>query len=840
MSRHLSVVSSCAGALALLLLSTSAGAQTGVIECSVASLQPRAPAGTTVTAATVIAASGATPQHCQVDATVATPGNTVNFRLGLPSAWNNKFYFEGVGGFAGSIGSLRPGLARGYASASTDTGHQGGTTDASWALGNPAKRIDYGHRGTHVTAVAAKALSQAYYGSAPRFSYFNGCSNGGRQALMEAQRYPEDFDGLIAGNPALGTNGQVRRLLNYQAILSSPGRVVPASKLRLISQAAIASCDGRDGLVDGLISDPRACSFKPETLACTGQDGPACLTAGQVETVNAMYADMIGPGGTRLPGLPVGHEDGASGWQTWVTGADAQTRPDGTVAYGQNAPLGFRFMDGYMRYLAFEKDDPTFDYRTFSLDRHGAAVAAMADTYSPSDPTLAGLQTRGGKLLLYHGWADPGISATGTVNYYDAVVKAAGSRQKAEQFARLFMVPGMHHCQGNGPGPNTFDMLSALEAWVERGTAPTTVIASHATGGAVDRTRPLCAYPQVARYSGTGSIDAAASFRCEAPPPQQAPSSSASLAGPGAGRWTTPRTPWGDPDLQGSFTNKYETSTPFERPKEFEGRRIETVTATELADAVTRRQNDTLERAKFFGGDPEGRIGNSAEFRDIYEIDRGSRPWFVVDPPDGKIPPMAAGARERIAAMPRAGGSFGGGPFNSPADFGLWDRCITRGFPGSMLPGQYGNSYQIVQGPGFVAIRYEMVHDTRVIPLDSRPRPGSALQFDMGHARGHWDGDTLVVETTNFKARSVYRNGNPETLRIVERFTRTASDKVEWSVTVDDPSTWTRPWTFAMPLTMTDQEPVLEYACHEGNHGVANILSAARAAEREAEGKGSR
>jgi hypothetical protein len=320
--------------------------------------------------------------------------------------------------------------------------------------------------------------------------------------------------------------------------------------------------------------------------------------------------------------------------------------------------------------------------------------------------------------------------------------------------------------------------------------------------------------------------------------PQDAPTSSASVAttprATTATTWRAPRTPWGDPDLQGSYTNKYETSTPFERPKEFEGRRIESVTVQELADAVKRRQNDTLERAKFFGGDPEGLIGNSAEFRDIYEIQRGSRPWFVIDPEDGKIPPVTANGRARIAAQPRAGGSFGGGPFNSPADFSLWDRCITRGLPGSMLPGQYGNSYQIVQGPGFVAIRYEMVHDTRVIPLDSRPRAGRALQFDMGDARGHWDGDTLVVETTNFKGRSVYRNANPETLRLVERFTRTATDKVEWSVTVEDASTWTRPWTFSMPLTMNERESVLEYACHEGNHGVKNILSAARAAEREA------
>src|SRR5688572_12671236 len=297
-----------------------------------------------------------------------------------------------------------------------------------------------------------------------------------------------------------------------------------------------------------------------------------------------------------------------------------------------------------------------------------------------------------------------------------------------------------------------------------------------------------------------------------------------------ASSWTAPRTPWGDPDLQGNYTNKYETSTPFERPKEFEGRRMEDITANELAAAIARRQEDTLARAKFFGGDPQGLIGNSAEFRDIYEITKGSRPWIVIDPQDGKIPPILPDARTRIANAPRTG-SFGNGPFNSHEDFSLWDRCITRGVPGSMLPGQYGNSYQIVQGPGFVAIRYEMVHDTRIIPIGNTPRSGSQIRSDMGIARGRWDGDTLVVETTNFKERSAYRNANPDTLKLTERFTRTAQDKIEWTVTVDDPTTWSRPWTFAIPLTMNDQEAVLEYACHEGNQAIRNILSAARTAE---------
>jgi hypothetical protein len=315
---------------------------------------------------------------------------------------------------------------------------------------------------------------------------------------------------------------------------------------------------------------------------------------------------------------------------------------------------------------------------------------------------------------------------------------------------------------------------------------------------------------------------------------QSPPASSRSAAAPGAAgtKGTFPRTPWGDPDLQGTYTNKYETSTPFERPKEFEGRRLEDVTKEELAGAVKKRQEDTLARAKFFGGDPEGLIGNSAEFRDIYEINRGSRPWFVTDPADGRIPPMLPEARARIAAERRPGGSFGNGPFNGPDDFSLWDRCITRGLPGSMLPGQYGNSYEIVQAPGVVAIRYEMVHDARVIRLNREAGPGKAIASDMGYAFGYWEGETLVVETTNFKARSAYRNADPATSRLVERFTRTAADTLEWTVTVNDPSTWGRPWTFSIPLTMNESEPVLEYACHEGNQAIRNILSASRAAER--------
>jgi Tannase and feruloyl esterase len=505
------------GVLTISLAAHIAAQSNGSAACTVTDLQARAPAGTTITKAVLVDVAGATPQHCQVEGSVATPGNAVSFRLGLPASWNDKFYFEGVAGFAGSIGSLRAGLERGYASASTDTGHQAGTTDASWALNNPSKRIDYAHRGTHVTAVAAKELSQAYYGRAPRHAYFNGCSNGGRQALMEVQRYPDDFDGVIAGDPALGTLGQIRRTLTFQQTLSSSQRFLPATKLKTLAKAVIASCDGSDGLVDGLISDPRACNFRPETLACKESDGPDCLTSGQVETVKAIYADIRTPSGQVLPGFPVGHEDGTSGWQAWITGAgEPSAASDGTLSFGANAPLGFRFQEGFLRYLAFE-DDQNFDWRTFSFERHGSKLAADAKAFNPTDPDLSAFRKRAGKLILYHGWSDPGISAYGTLAYYDAVAKAAGGQNQSDEFVKLFMVPGMHHCPGNGPGPNTFDMLTALENWVERGVAPTSVVASHATSGTVDRTRPVCAYPMTAKYRGTGSIDSAENFRCEAP-----------------------------------------------------------------------------------------------------------------------------------------------------------------------------------------------------------------------------------------------------------------------------------------------------------------------------------
>ena len=340
----------------------------------------------------------------------------------------------------------------------------------------------------------------------------------------------------------------------------------------------------------------------------------------------------------------------------------------------------------------------------------------------------------------------------------------------------------------------------------------------------------------VAAVVAVASISVAGQAPVKAPakaaPAPAISSSTASTASTSSTRaYVPPKTPWGDPDLHGNYTNKYEQGTPFERPAELEGKTLADIQGPELAQIIQRRQQRAIENAPFLSGDPTGTIAGPMEFRDIYEVAKASRPWFVTDPPDGKIPPMVPEARQRIAARRPTSTSFSNGVYDSYENLGLYDRCITRGYPSSMLPAIYGDSYQIVQGQGFVAIRIEMIHETRVIPLDNRPHVSPSLGLDMGDPRGHFEGSTLVVETTNFRDRSIYRNGNPATFKLVERFTPTSKTSLEWSVTVDDPATWTRPWTFSLPLTVNDDEPLYEYACHEGNYAIKNILTGSRAAE---------
>ena len=293
--------------------------------------------------------------------------------------------------------------------------------------------------------------------------------------------------------------------------------------------------------------------------------------------------------------------------------------------------------------------------------------------------------------------------------------------------------------------------------------------------------------------------------------------------------YKAPKTPWGDPDIQGNYSNLTEAGTPLERPKEFEGKQLSEISAEELRTLKRQAAERTINN--FLGPTEAPDNWWQVAYRNA---ENGAQAWLVIDPPDGKIPPLTPEAQQRQQAAAEARKRNTRGPADWYTDRSLYDRCITRGFPNSGMPTIYGNSSQIVQGPGYVAITYEMIHDTRVIPITSAPHLATNIRSDFGDSRGHWEGDTLVVETTNFLGRSVYRNANAERLKIIERFTPVGPNKLKWTVTVDDPTTWTKPWTFSLPLTVNPSEPMMPYECHEGNYGLKNILSAARADDAKA------
>jgi tannase/feruloyl esterase len=438
----------------------------------------------------------ALPAFCRVAATLAPTGDSdIKIEVWLPAAgWNGKFQAVGNGGWAGTISypAMAEALRRGYATTSTDTGHTGAS--GSFALGHPEKFVDFAYRSEHEMTVKAKAIVAAFYGSAPKYSYWNGCSTGGRQGLAEAQRYPDDFDGIVAGaqaNPRTHLNAW--QLSIGKAALADPAAFIPPSKYPLIHKAVLAQCDALDGLKDGLIADPTKCRFDPAVLACRGEEGSECLTPRQIDTVRIVLSPARTKKGEEIfPGYVPGSE---LGWAGLIGG------PEPTVTA----------IDQF-KYVVFK--DPNWDWRTFDLDRD-VAIADKVDggTINAIDPNIQPFVRHGGKLLMYHGWSDPLVGPGTSVNYYQSVARALGGPAKAAESVRLFMVPGMGHC-GGGEGPNTFDMMSALEQWVERGEAPQQILASHATNGAVDRTRPLCPFPQVAAYKGTGSIDDLASFAC--------------------------------------------------------------------------------------------------------------------------------------------------------------------------------------------------------------------------------------------------------------------------------------------------------------------------------------
>ena len=447
-------------------------------------------------AAAARAAAGL-PAFCRVALTITPSADSdIRSEIWLPlSGWNGKFLQVGNGGWGGSIQytALADWLRRGYAAASTDTGHSG--PSASFAVGHPEKLIDFGYRSVHETAVQGKATVSALYGSAPRFPYFNGCSGGGRQSFMEAQRFPEDFDGIIAGAPGFNrTDGAFQSLGAMQATHRDPASFIPASKYPMLHQAALNSCDAVDGLKDGLITDPRQCRFDPAVTACTGADVPSCLTPEQVVAARRIYAPVIDPqtGAEVFAGLEPGSE------MHWA---------------GISGERPHQMYNDLARFILFE--DPDWDYRTLDINDLERARRADNGILGATSTDLKPFVDRGGKLLIYHGWEDQNISPRMTVGYYTDVQEMMGKDQ-VDDAVRLFMVPGMGHC-GGGDGPSSFDMLVALEQWREEGKAPARILASKVTDGHVTRTRPLCPYPQVAQYKGTGSIDQAENFACTAP-----------------------------------------------------------------------------------------------------------------------------------------------------------------------------------------------------------------------------------------------------------------------------------------------------------------------------------
>ncbi len=434
------------------------------------------------------------PAFCRIAATLRpTSDSDIRIEVWLPaSGWNGKFQAVGNGGWAGTISyrEMAEALRLGYATASTDTGHTGGS--GSFAFGHPEKLIDFGYRSEHEMTLKGKAVVKAMYGSAPRYSYWNGCSTGGRQGLKEAQKYPEDYDGIIAGAPA---NRTALALWIAFAVLKDKASYIPASKYPVVHQAVLEACDARDGLKDGLIEDPTRCHFDPTVLQCKGADGPGCLTTPQVEAVRKIYSAATNPrtGQTLFPSLVPGTE---LGWNVLGAGPD----PSAII------------LDQY-KYVAFR--DPNWNWRTFDFD-HDIERSETPEklVMNATDPNLSTFFAHDGKLLLYHGWSDPNISALTTIQYYNSVVDTMGGAAKTGNNVRLFLEPGMGHC-GGGEGPNVFDKVGALEQWVEKEQAPERVIASHLTAGKVDRTRPLCPYPQLAQYKGSGSIDDAANFVCK-------------------------------------------------------------------------------------------------------------------------------------------------------------------------------------------------------------------------------------------------------------------------------------------------------------------------------------
>ena len=452
--------------------------------------------------------------RCQAEGVI---GEEIGFVIVLPEKanWNGKFFMAGVGGFAGSYDfrGLIPALNEGYAAVMTNTGHTASGVRADWAHNDLERLVNYGYLGVHRTAVTAKAIVREFYGGAPEYSYFSGCSNGGRQAMMEAQRYPEDFDGIIAGAPAHDFTGIMAAFVyNSQRIFPDPDDVrspiITPDNRKLLQSTILEQCDADDGVEDGILDDPRLCGFEVSSLPLCADDKPAphCLTVAQREAIEAVYGGPRSQGGPIFRGLPFGAENEPTGWEGWITG------PNKNMLEAYNEPsLQFAFGTQGFKYLFL--GDPNWDYSDYDLSSFEQDVERIRSTVDAVDPDLSGLKAAGGKMILWHGWSDAALTALASIDYYEA---ARSLDPGVSEYLRFYLLPGVHHCVG-GPGPDRVDWLQALENWVERDQAPGALTASRIRDGEETMTRPVCVYPERAVYQGSGDVNDASNFRCQLP-----------------------------------------------------------------------------------------------------------------------------------------------------------------------------------------------------------------------------------------------------------------------------------------------------------------------------------
>jgi hypothetical protein len=455
-----------------------------------------------------VAAAASIPAHCRVTGVLAPE---IAFEVSLPERWNGRFYMIGNGGHAGEsledpmrVSQRNAALQAGFAFAQTNTGHDARKEPgASFVMNNPAKAIDYAYRAVNLTAVTAKSITQTYYRKDIKTSYWASCSNGGRQGLLEAERYPQDFDGILANSPWIDQTGYtLGALWNQRALDTAP---LSAAKLAVVAKAVMSKCDALDGLKDGQIDDPRRCTLDVKAdlpLCAPGVDNDSCLTSAQTETLLKIYGGPISQGKQIFPGYMLGSE-AANGWMNFIV-ASQPTREAADFSLAENS----------MRYLVHTPPQPNYDYRSFDFDRDTHMLDAWGQLADATNPDLSRFRSRGGKLIMTYGWADPVLQPLVSVNYYQAALARNGP--DTPQFFRLFMVPGMAHCAG-GVATDHFDAVTALVDWVETGKAPDSIRAARIVKNQKVRSRPLCPYPQVARYSGQGSIDEAANFHCVAP-----------------------------------------------------------------------------------------------------------------------------------------------------------------------------------------------------------------------------------------------------------------------------------------------------------------------------------